>query len=238
MQFGRFLLPRRSTSYYIDTVMPVRPSVIKCRYIWFVPTCHPVSRAMRNEQKIDWHPCNNSGRRTKTQAVGTGCKWRHQSSLYELRPELSTKQTYNYVYEPLFIPWPLWLPGLHRGVPCSAPPADHVRDKFALIVVGVLGNFLGPSLTSIWHSSSERFTTVIKKRIFAPTKGPDVLLFQSIGPPGGRLKPSVFDSETVKLDFFSFIYGHRTTRGLLSSLGHIYSLRWCTAGVFTCHDHY
>lgn len=35
---------------------------------------------------------------------GTGSKWRHQSSRYELRPELSTKQTCNYVYEPLFIP--------------------------------------------------------------------------------------------------------------------------------------
>lgn len=36
--------------------------------------------------------------------LGTGGKWRHQSSLYELRPGLSAKQTYNYVYEPLFIP--------------------------------------------------------------------------------------------------------------------------------------
>lgn len=42
--------------------------------------------------------------------VGTGSKWRHQSSRYELRPKLSAKQTYNYVYEPPVLSWPLSLP--------------------------------------------------------------------------------------------------------------------------------
>lgn len=39
----------------------------------------------------------------KPESVGTGSKWRHQSSRFGIRPGLSTKQTYNYVYEPLFI---------------------------------------------------------------------------------------------------------------------------------------
>lgn len=52
-------------------------------------------------------------------AVGTGSQWRHQSPGYELRPELSAKQTYNYVYEPLFIHRPLrlcWATGSFPGI--------------------------------------------------------------------------------------------------------------------------
>lgn len=73
---------------------------------------HIRNRGIKNDpQEDDWPSAK--------QAVGTGGKWRHQSSRYELRPELSAKQTYNYVYEPLFMPGHYDYPSTwdqHRGV--------------------------------------------------------------------------------------------------------------------------
>lgn len=60
----------------------------------------PRVRASGHADTSDVGAATSRGEEARARVV----KWRHQSSPYQQRPELSVKQTYNYVYEPLFIP--------------------------------------------------------------------------------------------------------------------------------------
>lgn len=94
----------------------------------------------RREQKSRRGPSPGPGPTAAPQKTSGGhgwSKWRHQSCGCGLRPELSAKQTYNYVYEALFI-----LAGSRLRTPGPAAPRGAAGRRLLQILREIIGRVL------------------------------------------------------------------------------------------------